>query len=79
MERADGGRLTDADFLDALPPRYVRVKREINKAKLKADGLDAAALAKLGLVQVATRTLKLTARAACRPSRARSSSPPGPR
>ena len=64
VARADGGRLTDADFLDALPPRYVRVKREINKAKLKAEGLDADALAKLGLVQVATRTLKLTAKAA---------------
>ena len=64
IERADGGKLTDTDFLDALPTRYVRVKREVNKAKLKADGLDAAALAKLGLVQVATRTLKLTAKAA---------------
>ena len=30
----------------------------------RTDGLDAAALAKLGPVQVATRTLKLTARAA---------------
>ena len=45
----------------------------------RTDGLDAAALAKLGLVQVATRTLKLTARALCRSPRARSSSPPGPR
>lgn len=33
-------------------------------AKIKADGLDADALARLGLVQVATSTLKLKARAA---------------
>ena len=64
VERADGGRLTDADILDALSARYVRVKREINKAKLKADGLDATALAKLGLVQVATCTIKITVRVA---------------
>ncbi|MDD6029793.1 MAG: hypothetical protein PUE68_03145 [Kiritimatiellae bacterium] len=62
IERADGGRLTDAAFLDALPKRYVRFKREINKAKIKADGLDAEALAKLGLVQVDTSTLKMKPR-----------------
>ena len=64
VERSDGGKLSDADFLDTLPKRYIRVKREINKAKIKADGLDADALARLGLVQVATSTLKLKARAA---------------
>ena len=62
VERADGGKLGDADFLDALPKKYVRVKRELNKAKLKADGLDAAALAKLGLVRVATMSMKLKAK-----------------
>jgi len=64
IERADGGKLTEAEFLASLPKRYIRVKMEINKAKLKADGLDADALAKLGLVQVATSTLKLKAKAA---------------
>lgn len=64
VERSDGGKLSDADFLDTLPKRYIRVKREINKAKIKADGLDADALARLGLVQVTTSTLKLKARAA---------------
>ena len=37
---------------------------ELNKAKIKADGLDAEALAKLGLVRVETMSLKLKAKAA---------------
>ena len=45
-------------------PKYIRVKFELNKAKLKADGLDAEALAKLGLVRVETMSLKLKAKAA---------------
>ena len=31
---------------EALPKRYIRVKFELNKAKIKADALDAEALAK---------------------------------
>ena len=62
LERADGGKLTDAEFLKTLPKKYLRVKFEINKAKIKADGLDADELAKLGLVAVATQSLKLKAR-----------------
>ena len=61
IERADGGKLTDGDFLKALPKKYLRVKFELNKAKIKADGLDANALAKLGLVRVETMSLKLKA------------------
>ena len=64
IERADGGKLTDGDFLKSLPKKYIRVKFELNKAKLKADGLDAEALAKLGLVRVETMSLKLKAKAA---------------
>jgi len=59
IERADGGKLSDAAFLEALPKKYLRVKREINKAKLKADGLDADDLAALGLVTVPTSTIRL--------------------
>ena len=40
------------------------VKFELNKAKLKADALDAEALAALGLVRVDTLGLKLKAKAA---------------
>jgi len=64
VERADGGKLTDGDFLKELPKKYIRVKFELNKAKIKADGLDSAALAKLGLVRVATVSMKLKAKAA---------------
>ena len=64
IERADGGKLTDGDFLKALPKKYLRVKFELNKAKIKAEGLDAAALAKLGLVRVETMSMKLKAKAA---------------
>ena len=64
VERADGGKLTDGDFLKGLPKKYIRVKFELNKAKLKADALDAEALAALGLVRVDTLGLKLKAKAA---------------
>ena len=64
VERADGGRLTDIEFLKSLPKKYVRAKLELNKAKLKADGLDADSLADLGLVRVETMSMKLKAKAA---------------
>ena len=64
VERADGGRLTDGDFLKRLPKKYLRVKFELNKAKIKADGLDDADLAALGLVRVETMGMKLKAKAA---------------
>ena len=64
VERADGGKLTDGDFLKTLPKKYIRVKFELNKAKIKADGLDADALAKLGLMRVETISMKLKAKAA---------------
>ena len=64
VERADGGRLSDAEFLKSLPKKYVRAKLELNKAKIKADGLDSEALARLGLVRVETMGLKLKAKAA---------------
>ena len=62
VERIGNGKLTDQDFLRSLPKRYIRVKFELNKAKIKADGLDAEALAKLGLVRVATMSMKLKAK-----------------
>ena len=62
VERADGGKLTDAEFLKSLPKKYIRAKLELNKAKIKADGLDADALAELGLVRVATMSMKLKAK-----------------
>ena len=64
VERADGGKLTDREFLKGLPRKYVRVKFELNKAKIKADGLDDADLASLGLVRVGTLGMKLKAKAA---------------
>ena len=64
VERADGGRLTDGVFLKGLPKKYLRVKFELNKAKIKADGLDDADLAALGLVRVETMGMKLKAKAA---------------
>ena len=64
VERADGGKLTDREFLQSLPKKYIRVKFELNKAKIKADGLDDADLASLGLVRVETLGLKLRAKAA---------------
>jgi hypothetical protein len=64
VERADGGKLTDREFLQGLPKKYIRVKFELNKAKLKADGLDDADLASLGLVRVGTLGMKLKAKAA---------------
>ena len=65
VERADGGKLTDREFLKGLPKKYIRVKFELNKAKIKADGLDDADLASLGLVRVGTLGMKLKAKAAC--------------
>ena len=62
VERADGGKLTDAEFLKSLPKKYIRAKLELNKAKIKADGLDGDALAELGLVRVATMSMKLKAK-----------------
>ena len=64
VERADGGRLSDAKFLKSLPKKYIRAKLELNKAKIKADGLGDEALARLGLVRVETMGLKLKAKAA---------------
>ena len=64
VERADGGKLTDREFLKGLPRKYVRVKFELNKAKIKADALEDADLAVLGLVRVETLGLKLKAKAA---------------
>ena len=42
----------DAGFLKSLPKRYIRVKFGLNKAKIKADGLDAEALSAFGLIRV---------------------------
>ena len=64
VERVDGGKLTDREFLKGLPKKYLRVKFELNKAKIKADALDDNALAALGLVRVETLGLKLKAKAA---------------
>ena len=64
VERADGGKLTDGEFLKSLPKKYIRVKFELNKAKIKADGLDAEKLATLGLVRVETVSMKLKAKGA---------------
>ena len=64
VERADGGKLTDREFLKGLPKKYIRVKFELNKAKIKADGLGDADLASLGLVRVGTLGMKLKAKAA---------------
>ena len=64
VERADGGKLSDIEFLKSLPKKYVRAKLELNKAKLKADGLDADSLADLGLVRVETMSMKLKAKSA---------------
>ena len=62
VERADGGKLSDAEYLKGLPKKYIRAKLELNKAKIKADGLDGDALAELGLVRVATMSMKLKAK-----------------
>ncbi len=62
VERADGGKLTDAEFLKGLPKKYIRAKLELNKAKIKADGLDGDALTELGLVRVTTMSMKLKAK-----------------
>ena len=64
VERADGGKLNDGEFLKKLPKTYVRVKFELNKQKIKSEDLDSAALEKLGLVRVATMSMKLKPKAA---------------
>ena len=64
VERADGGKLTEMEFLKKLPKKYVRAKLELNKAKIKAEGLDDDALAALGLVRITTMSMKLKPRAA---------------
>ena len=64
VERTDGGKLTDVEFLKKLPKKYVRAKLELNKAKIKSEGLDDDALAKLGLVRVSTMSMKLKAKSA---------------
>ena len=64
LERLDGGKMTDGEFLKGLPKKYLREKFELNKAKIKADGLDDGALAALGLQRVATMSMKLKAKAA---------------
>ena len=62
IERLDGGKLGDQAWLKTLPKKYIRVKFELNKAKIKADGLDADGLARLGLADVVTHSLTLTAK-----------------
>ena len=64
VERADGGKLNDGEFMKKLPKKYVRVKFELNKQKIKSEDLDSAALEKLGLVRVATMSMKLKPKAA---------------
>ena len=64
VERTDGGKLTDVEFLKKLPKKYVRAKLELNKAMIKSEGLDDEALAKLGLVRVSTMSMKLKAKSA---------------
>ena len=61
---ARGGKLTETEFLEGPPKKYVRAKLELNKAKIKADGLDDDALAALGLVRITTVSMKLKPRAA---------------
>jgi len=64
IERIDGGKLTDGEFLKSVPKKYLRVKFELNKAKIKSEGLDADDLAELGLVRVETMSMKLKPKAA---------------
>ena len=64
VERADGGKISDGEFLKGLPKKYVRVKFEHNKAKIKAENLDDAALSKLGLMRISTMSMKLKPKAA---------------
>ena len=64
VERADGGKLNDGDFLKKLPKKYVRIKFELNKQKINSENLDIATLEKLGLVRVATMSMKLKPKAA---------------
>ena len=62
LARLDGGKLGDQDWLKTLPKKYIRVKFELNKAKIKADDLDDDELANLGLEEIATHTLTLEAK-----------------
>jgi hypothetical protein len=64
VERADGGKLTEVEFLNRLPKKYVRAKLELNKQKIKADSLTDEQLAALGLVRVSTMSMKLKAKSA---------------
>ena len=64
VERSDGGKLTDVEFLKSLPKKYVRAKLELNKAKIKSEALDDEQRAALGLVRVSTMNMKLKPRAA---------------
>ena len=64
VERIDGGSLNDAEWLNGLPKRFIRKRPELNKAKINADKLDAEKLAALGLVRVATASIKLKAKSA---------------
>jgi len=64
LVRIDGGSETDETFLKKLPKEYVRMKPELNKAKLKSSGLTAAELKKLGFKYRDTLSLKLKAKAA---------------
>ncbi len=53
------GSLNDQDWLDKLPKEYVRTKKELNRAAIKAADLSAEFLAeKLGLERVTTKNLK---------------------
>ena len=64
VERTDGGKLTDVEYLKKLPKRYVRAKLELNKAQIKSEALDDEQLAALGLIRVSTMSMKLKAKSA---------------
>ncbi len=61
-----GKKKIDAAFLATLPKKYLRVKLELNKAKINADKLSAEKLEKLGLIRVSTLSMKLKSSAAVR-------------
>ena len=64
VERTDGGKLADVEYLKKLPKRYVRAKLELNKAQIKSEALDDEQLAALGLIRVSTMSMKLKAKSA---------------
>ena len=64
VERTDGGKLTDVEYLKKLPKRYVRAKLELNKAQIKSEALADEQLAALGLIRVSTMSMKLKAKSA---------------